>query len=565
VPALPDDSRLLLEAWAGLALVSAGLGALVRRAWGARTVDADGWLTAVWLGWAASVALLPVWHLVLPVDGRAGATVAALGVLGLVASGATSWRVLGRGLRRHPLAVLAVVAVALWLANQCLVGPRNGDSGSYHVPTIRWSAAYPAVPGIANLFAAFAYNQSFFLWAAMLDVGPFLHRSHHLANGFLVLLLSARVILGMARAAGPAPCRPADLFFALVLPGLVGLAFDLNLTSPSPDVAVFALEAIVAGELLALVAGDRPPRDALYGLALLAGIGVPVKLSFGGWAVSVPPLALLAVVQREGFRLVPVIVAGVVAALAVVPWMLHGIVLSGYPLYPSTLGAAPVDWRAPLAATIAEANLIRYWNGVPDWWHAALRDPAWFARWLVTLGWLQWDILLPIGLAIVAALTGGVAWCFRRTPRGARAVPVRIVLPTLAALAFCFAAAPRARYGAAAYWILAAEVTVIAVGRASAGVRRALVAVVLGLASLHLRDHPPLLRDLREFEVYARPDLHEVTLPTGLTVWATGPSLCCWDGPFPCTPYPNRALRLRRDGDLASGFAIDPTIPPGPP
>jgi hypothetical protein len=144
-------------------------------------------------------------------------------------------------------------------------------------------------------------------------------------------------------------------------------------------------------------------------------------------------------------------------------------------------------------------------------------------------------------------------------------VPARLLLPTLAGLAFCFAAAPRARYGAAAYWILAAESVLLAVGRATPGVRRALVAAALAVSSVHLRDGRPLLRDLHEFEVYPNPDLHEVRLATGLTVWVPGASLCCWDGPFPCTPHPNRALRLRRDGDLAAGFAIDPVIPPGPP
>ena len=34
----------------------------------------------------------------------------------------------------------------------------------------------------------------------------------------------------------------------------------------------------------------------------------------------------------------------------------------------------------------------------------------------------------------------------------------------------------------------------------------------------------------------------------------------CWNAPLPCTAYPNPALRLRRDGDLGSGFMLDPVL-----
>jgi hypothetical protein len=34
----------------------------------------------------------------------------------------------------------------------------------------------------------------------------------------------------------------------------------------------------------------------------------------------------------------------------------------------------------------------------------------------------------------------------------------------------------------------------------------------------------------------------------------------CWFAPIPCTGYPNPALRLRREDDLASGFMLDPVL-----
>ena len=62
------------------------------------------------------------------------------------------------------------------------------------------------------------------------------------------------------------------------------------------------------------------------------------------------------------------------------------------------------------------------------------------------------------------------------------------------------------------------------------------------------------------FEPMPRPGLVEMRLETGLVVQFPGQSQCCWDGPLPCTPDPSPGLRLRRDGDLGSGFVLDPAV-----
>jgi hypothetical protein len=250
-------------------------------------------------------------------------------------------------------------------------------------------------------------------------------------------------------------------------------------------------------------------------------------------------------------------------AAVVVPWMIRGVFLSGYPLYPSTLGGIGAEWSVPRDAVVAEANLIRYWNGVQGWWWAALRDPGWFARWLVTLGWLERDVLLPLGLAAAGGMAALAVRLWNRRAGGPH-VSALILLPTVAGLAFCFAAAPRARYGSAGFWILAVQMMVLALPGGPLAparwVRLVLAAAALMLALLPLSDGKPVYRGLKDFEPRPRPELSEMRLATGLVVHIPGATMCCWDGPLPCTPYPNQALRLRRQGDLAAGFMIDPAV-----
>ena len=43
---------------------------------------------------------------------------------------------------------------------------------------------------------------------------------------------------------------------------------------------------------------------------------------------------------------------------------------------------------------------------------------------------------------------------------------------------------------------------------------------------------------------------------SGLIVYTPKTGDQCWDSPLPCTPYFNDTLRLRKSGDIASGFTV---------
>ena len=44
---------------------------------------------------------------------------------------------------------------------------------------------------------------------------------------------------------------------------------------------------------------------------------------------------------------------------------------------------------------------------------------------------------------------------------------------------------------------------------------------------------------------------------SGLLVYTPKFGDQCWDAPLPCTPYFKESLRLRRPGDMASGFTVN--------
>ena len=347
------------------------------------------------------------------------------------------------------------------------------------MPVIRWLAQHRIVPGLVNLYQAYGYSQSYFLYAALLDFGPFSHGSHHLANSLLLLPLIARALLGMVRLARPGwdGPRAAELYDALWLPIALQLAFDINLTSPSPDFAVFVLTIVLAGELVRLAARTDQgagATSALLTVAVLACAATTVKLTLASDAAAtlLVATALWMFRARPGPRaLRPLAAMAAIIVVMLVPWLLRGVILSGYPLYPSHLAGFPVNWRAP------DAKFLSIWPG-SRW--AGLRDWSWLVTFARQSGWNELGVELPFALALGAGVVAGAFARFGRA-RSRRPASAVLLVPTVAALAFWFFSSPLARFAGATFWVLAALALLLALEPVLrfAPVRLGLVATLL--------------------------------------------------------------------------------------
>ena len=553
----------MLAAWAVAALVLVGWGALGRRLLGARAASADDWLVSFWVGWCAVVLALQVWHLALPMGRAATAACVLIGAVGLVLGAANGVPWLRRA-GRHAPAIVGAGAVALWLSNHALGGARYGDVGAYFLPTVHWYLAYPIMPGLGNLHGFFALNQSYFLYVAALDVGPFAGRSFHLANGLLVLALGVRMVLALERVLRlRRAARLEDVYYACMAPGTLALGVGIFLTSTSPDVAIFALGTVCTGELIALFAADPRRRAArLRILVLLAVTGLTVKLSFVGFAAAL--LLVAAGVwwrsdRPPGLRLVRELgIAALIGLAALVPWVARNVVMSGFPFFPSAVIVLPVEWRVQ---TDVE-GWLRY-SVHPGGAFAMFQQPRWFLQQLVKQQWNAPDVVGPL---LVAAAGLSIA-LVRRAVRGggAGALPLVATLPALASLLFCLMMSPVPRYAGATVWMLAATGVLVACGdlvsRAGSALRLVLVAAIVTATALALRiGMDPFWLRLKDFELMSPTAYEARRLESGFVVNVPTNNDACWFAPLPCTAYPNPALRLRREGDPAGGFMLDPVL-----
>jgi hypothetical protein len=456
------------------------------------------------------------------------------------------------------------------------------DSGLYHLNTIRWANTYPAVPGLVNLHGRLGFNCSFFLYAAMLNAGPFVHRCHHLANGALFLISFVPCLWGWyALLRRGVPARAEHLYYAAFSAPLAVWAMNTDFTaSPTPDVAVFLIGMIVGGELIQLLplAGEggppaMEPEAAAYRVLvvlLLTAAGLTVKLNFLGLGGAAALVAGAAFFWKREWR-----VAGrkllartvLIGLLVVVPWMARGIILSGYVAYPLDVGSLPVDWKASAGQLAVEANSIKSWARLPyvDY-HRVLANWDWLWPWSLDLMQQhRFDVVLPL-LVTIAMLTLAFCLGWRARAAGLRHAWLFLTAPA-AGLIFWFFTAPDPRFAGACFWMMAigAVLTLRPWVRPEFW-RPAMLLLVGGSWVLHASHtdfgHGPP----RDIGPAMTVPMKIRTTDSGLRIYlpAGEHQDQCWDAPLPCAPKFRADLRLRDPADMSKGFTFQPPPSRGP-
>lgn len=564
----------LLGWWILLASVIGGLGLAGRRALGLRVRTGGETLTAFWVGFALLIGFLQGWHLLWRIDLATLAVVAALGIAGLAWNGRDLARIARqRGPARWTLLAFALLA-GLWTAARASGPVANYDTGLYHLSIVRWITTYPVVPGLGNLHTRLAYNNSSFLYSALLDAWPWRHQVCHVGNGLLGWVLLVQGLAGLQSLAGPTRERSPGLFYGLLLAPILAninglLLPDVHyISSMSPDFVVFALGIVASGELLRLLGATRhggaETDGLLLSVALLAAAGISVKFSFLFFAAVSGGVALFAWARLpreeakvgDSPRRRTLLWAGFGVAAILLPWVARGIILSGYPAFPSSAGGLPVSWRVPRVLVDGEMHWICGWARKPGvFWAETVGNWDWLPGWLERLprAFPQPLLITLFALAYLAGAPRGA------TPGRLRSWP--ILLPATASLAFWFLMAPDPRFAGAACWILAAGATVLVAEqtrRPPAGMDYLLcfafflfVAPFAGIGNLLPRSAPGAFLPLPRAAV-----VEQVTA-SGLKVLTPREGDRCWRMPLPCTPNFRRDLRLRREGHLSHGFRVD--------
>ena len=523
------------------AAVLVGLGAAAQRA--LARAEATSPARAFWSGLFLSMPLLFAWHLFAPVDSKAAGALALLGGAGLVWERRALLAGIDRLRREHRLSLVAWVL--LWCALPALtLQPLTCiDGGLYFVAAVKWHAGFAQVPGLQATNPFSTLNLGAFVLTAAVGTGPFANEGHLVFNGLLAwwgLPLGIGALERLARAGSP-----RALAVTLAAGPGVDLLLDDRMSCPSADVGVAWL-----GLAMTAMALGPPRSSATLKGSLLGIVLAPLfKLSLAPFALV---LALLVVWRHRALLERRALAwACALAGLAWLPFLAGNVIVSGYPLYPSSALGFPVDWALPHEMVARVGTIIRSYS-----MHDGIQGTPTRAEQLARLLLMNRGVLLPA----VLLLTGTLATLWR-VMRGARLERS----PLAAAWVFAclwFWLAPDPRFAGAGLWVAGAMAWWAALPPGPDLATRLLVtgvSVLLvfgGLPYLELpsqlpRGRPTLPNNSGDprFKLSDGTELLDCT-PRG------GQYPQCWS--VPCAALFPVGLTRRDAGDLSRGFRLPP-------
>lgn len=545
---------------------------------------------ALWTGLALITAILQLYHFFRPIDVVAVFLLLGLGLAGWVwnyavripdASAGNSSRTNSSATSRFKLStwnfqllnsLLLFIAAAI-IAFRCAALGEHYDTGLYGAQAVRWFITYPLVPGLGNLLAQLGFNSSVFLCIAALDQGLWRDLAHHLFDGFLVAALFASIIPAAIRIFRAESNSAIDWFFTLLfVPGTIW-ATTSKIVGTNTDLPT-SIVCLVAAALLFRAleeksqqtgGSDSDAKSLLIAMALFS-LAVTFKISSTvfallGWIVAV--LKLWSMSRNTPTRKRKLMLAMILSAAIVLPWIGRGLLLTGYPFFPSSALPVAVDWKVPATVARGQADFARSFARVPELTAEYAHGWKWVRPWFHELIREREGFWIPLLFAALGCMGGIVR--MRRHDRNSMPPWLRLLVPSLGGLIFWFLEAPAMRFGEPAMWTAGATLGTLAAVHflnRRANIRMALVGIVLLTA---WAAHPRLF-----WSSYFRPSvgvgtfLHlpeaEVTpdqTNSGLMVNVPVETNQCWNAPLPCSPYFDETLHLRKPGELKRGFAAE--------
>ncbi|MDE2950620.1 MAG: hypothetical protein OXT68_07620 [Chloroflexota bacterium] len=573
---------MVLLSWLLLFLLFSGLGVVALRLLGHRLAVGIAWFDSFWLGWALALAALQLWHLLFAVDDRALILLAIVAAVGLYQHRQRFIPQLLR-LKKHRAFLLMLLIALLWMSNRALEMPDEFDTGFRDIQAVMWMDAYPIVPGLNNLFSSLAYNHSVYLYQALLDTSIWSGRSYHIATG---LLLTVMLAYSLHSAVNLYQCRAEErarwswIFATLVMPFFLFSAVGRGSISHFlTDATVDLLGILVLIWLLDFLqdagADAKTVSWQVLRLSIVILAGFTIKQTFWVFGVGIAGLVIVALVLRAGGltnlgRLVrlswPVLL---IAVLFAGPWMLRGVVTSGYIAYPHAIGRIEVDWAEPpdliehRQRQLATNTRRRY--GDPE---IVLATWDWVGPWFDGIRRNVKDFALPAALTMSGLFLYASGRVRRRAGESRGGLGLWVFAPLLIMLAFWFVSLPNLKYvryifwsGAVLSWLLA----MLSWTRISWRLRVSITYAVLGICLAYFMY---LLLAQRDFAVSAGPGdgFYQHPLPP-VKVYETASGLQlnvpdshihqCWQIPLPCTPFPRKGIFARVPGQLQHGFGFN--------
>jgi len=455
--------------------------------------------------------------------------------------------------------------IAVWIATLSMQAPKAYDSGLYHFNSIRWLNEYPIVLGLGNLHGRLAYNQSVLVFVAYLNLYPYFNHGHNIANGFLLFLLLADGLLHITRKTtephGLFDLSVSNLLWLFMIPAIAYLVPISEISSPKPDTTSSVLQILIFiyfGRAVQEISISSENDTSRYLVFSLSATAITVKLSNIVYVLTICIILLIVEAKTRRFSLKETLARTIkisaLPALITIIWCARGLLLSGCPMYPSTIGCISSSWSVPIKFVREEADWIYSWARMPR----EIPDKV-LNSWDWLEPWFNQSILTnKLTTVYPLALTGFcVAAMTLLYIRGRRQIEINrnvflLPIPIVTGLLFWFFTAPDIRF-ALSLFLLMPVTTAVMLLNMLAPKGKIRYWLIIGL--FVLLNASIIWSTLKNAQTFPRISyvgyepirtvrLIRNTTRSGLEVWSPAREDQCWDSELPCTPYFKETLEF---------------------
>lgn len=259
-------------------------------------------------------------------------------------------------------------------------GAIHADTNMYHAQAIRWYEEYGAVKGLANLQWHFAYNSSYFGFAALFSLSFLGFQPFHCTTGFIAALFCIWSLHHL-KDFFEHRYHIADLCcFGILLYALVNIT---GCVSPASDYATMFFALYLIARWAQEIESEHQSVAAYCLLSVLAVYIFTLKLSAGLLILlAIYPMILLINAKRTK-EIITYLALGIITLL---PFFIRNVIISGWLLYPfPAIDLFSFDWKLPVQYVNIDSAQIKVWarclydpalidtpftDWLPVWWGA---------------------------------------------------------------------------------------------------------------------------------------------------------------------------------------------------
>ena len=220
---------------------------------------------------------------------------------------------------------LFLLLLAILILAQSAAAPYFIDNETYYIQTIKWLNEYGFVKGLANLHIFLAQTSGWHIAQSAFSFS-FLYPNFNDLNGFSVLLINLFAVLKL-NAFNSTKNREALLIGILPLANLFFFQF---ISSPSPDLAVYVISCLLFYYFLKHFYSIT--SEVLNLIVILALFIIYIKIT--ALPIILLPIALLLLNFKKLILKIDQI--AIVSLLVLGLFIAKNVIISGYPLFPST-------------------------------------------------------------------------------------------------------------------------------------------------------------------------------------------------------------------------------------